>query len=85
MTSPALPGGPGDPAAAPAGSRPVVSAEEVPQHATKAPAPGLPLSGPQGREQEFARFYREHIGRLVTYLAYQGALSMWPPSSLRTP
>jgi RNA polymerase sigma factor (sigma-70 family) len=33
-------------------------------------APGGPVPG---GEQEFARFYREHIGRLVAYLIYQGA------------
>jgi RNA polymerase sigma-70 factor (ECF subfamily) len=34
------------------------------------PAP----DGPDpGGEQDFARFYREHLGRLVAYLLYQGA------------
>lgn len=34
------------------------------------PGPGGPTPG---GEQEFARFYREHLGRLVLYLIYQGA------------
>ena len=45
----------------------------MPQRATAMPAPDKLPARPSGDEREFTRFYREHIGRLITYLVYQGA------------
>jgi hypothetical protein len=51
--------------------------------------PGTPgnadaASPAAGGEYEFARFYRDHIGRLAAYLMYQGRPRTWPPTSHRT-
>lgn len=43
-----------------------------PQTGQATGTPGAPAPAP-GREDDFARFYRGHIGRLVAYLIYQGA------------
>jgi RNA polymerase sigma factor (sigma-70 family) len=57
MTHPGAADSPG-----PAGPR-AAPAASTPSAATPAP----------GREDEFARFYRGHVSRLVAYLIYQGA------------
>lgn len=57
---------------APADRRPepaAASTEVTSQRIAEARAPGRPSGG----EQEFARFYREHMPRLAAYLTYQGA------------
>jgi hypothetical protein len=49
--------------------------------AARTPAAASPAAG---GEYEFARFYRDHIGRLAAYLMYQGRPRTWPPTSHRT-